>query len=321
MTTGSRYACVSVCVVAAMASVAGQGALSGPTIGFVWSEHERTVRPLHGVLGSATLGRPLNWDLPVIHAASLDHQHVVVTAFDGATSLVRLRNGEPRLLLHLSAASPTLPPALSSAGRAFALAAAGLITVVRGLPASPWIAATIDMGTYAGDLTAMSVSDDGRMLAYVLRSGAGSAIMEWTEDGGIRGLGGAEDISAIAVDRRGRIAIANASRNQVQLVSPDEGGGVWELLAGPTRGVSRPAALAVTEQGVLHVANAGTSEILSFDESGRQLETLGCDCDLTSLRGIRPAMYLLTEGSDRTMHILDATTKPGRVYFVPRGTW
>src|SRR5437868_4075887 len=97
------------------AAVTGQinGTLSGPVVGYFFSAPDRTIRPLQGIVGSATVGNPVNVGFSISQALTLDGRHFLVSS-DSSPSLLNLN------LETAPASASALPlaasPAVAAAG-------------------------------------------------------------------------------------------------------------------------------------------------------------------------------------------------------------
>ena len=89
MTTPGRIASVVAGLLLLICpALAGQTSLSGPILGFVFSAAEERLRPVRGVLGSATVGDPVELGMPITDALTMDMRHVVASSEANAELLL-----------------------------------------------------------------------------------------------------------------------------------------------------------------------------------------------------------------------------------------
>jgi len=152
--------------VAASLLPAQPGAVAGPSSGFVFDGAAQSLRPVLGVPGASILGDPLSFGFALTSASVAPAQDLaVVSAADGSLHIFRLASGASteRTVDGLSIVPERV--VFSPSGTSAALYAAGKAQILTGLPDSPALAGTLDLG---GAPSAFALSDDGAYLLYAL---------------------------------------------------------------------------------------------------------------------------------------------------------
>jgi DNA-binding beta-propeller fold protein YncE len=279
----------------------------------------KALRPILGIPGAATLGRPLEVGVEFDTAAVSPLQDYVL-----------LTTGEPRTveLLTLSH-QPLAPKAIHGVERAPDLitfspgggSAAlyhkyrGLIQVLTGLRTSPRVSAELYLSGRIPP-SALAVSEDGgAVLAGVDRT------VYWVSPSGevplIKGL---SKITAIAFTVGHAALVADGAKNLVYRVSAATTAAVVEVVAGPKEGVNNPVALALSRDNRhAFVANSKSGGIVKFDlQEKTAVEKISCGCAPAVLDRLgADDVFRLTAASERPMWVLDAAGQKSRVVFVP----
>ena len=291
--------------------------LSGPVLGYVFDRNAGKVRPVRGILGSATVGAPVESAPTVSQVLTLDARHAIVSS-DSSPELLALRlDSEP---LSMAIAGVPVNPSRSAASilgtaAAFYYSDTQQVRIVKGLPHEPQYAGGLQLNR---PLTQLSVSDDGTLLVYAIRETEGETLHGWTTSSGSpRFLTSAASVSGIAITPNGDAIVTDRGRNEVFAIWDVRGGAVPKLLAGSTDGVSDPAGVGVSAGNRLYVANAGSSTLMVFESSGRLLKTLRCNCATSGVYLLRESVFRLTDGIAQTIFLLDASSADERILFVP----
>lgn len=319
--TGAALGTLIAAAVAAGAQIPDQ--VSGPVLGYVWSAEERVVRPLQGVIGSATIGAPVDISADITLALALDPRRLLVAGPDGLRVAEMTAAGARVTSRMPDAAAGAALGAASRGGSTAALydAAARQIVIVTGLPAHPAVAHRIETAPAGGPVTRMAVNEDGSMVAYAVGGGnLVAALHVWTRATGTRFVMQHDVVSALAL--AGDVVIAASPHtDEVLLVRDPAGRASRSWLAGAGHGLSRPVGLAVSAPHRIHVANAGTGRVATFDVSGRLLGTIDCRCVPSGLHPVHASLYRLTDRLDRTLYLFEPGPAQGlatgRTLFVP----
>jgi hypothetical protein len=314
-------------LLASVIAQAGQSsaALSGPILGYVWNQSDRTIRPLQGILGNATIGQPLDLSVALSQVVSLDGRHFVALAENGARLLsISLESGSLESGQPLITEIPDAPTDFSAAAGSRRGSAAALyygqqrgILVVTGLPSAPKVQYGIEIAGFGESVTHLAVSDDGAQLLFSVPGEERQSVYGWTPASGVRALTSAGAVSNIAFAANGNAIVADAKANEVFAIVDPGGSAIREFLADERTGISRPVGLIVSNSNEIYVANAGSATIMVLDSAGLVLRTDSCGCDLAGLYPLRDSIYRLSNGVDRTIYLLEARPTGDRVAFVP----
>jgi len=291
------------------------GSLSGPVVGYVFDRNAGNLRPLKGILGSATVGRPLETSFPVSQVLTLDASHVIVSTGADLSS-VSLDAGQisPLVIDGLPANPTSAAASVKASAAAFYYADSNEVRIVTGLPQGPRYTGLLQLDR---PLTHMAVSNDGTLVVYATNEPDGNALYAWTAlTGSARFVTSATSVSDIAITRNGDAIVADRDANEVFAIWDAAGGAIRGLLADVNSGVSGPIGVAVSSENRILVANTG-SAITVLDSNGRFLKTLQCDCDNSGVYPLRNGVFRLTERVDQTIYLLDASSTEERILFVP----
>jgi hypothetical protein len=307
-------------VVPAALSFAGQlGELSGPTVGYVFSSGDATLRPVRGVLGSATIGAPVAVDIAITGVLALDGHHFLASTADGMV-FISLESGTPAIV-PLTGVPPNPSGAAGSRrGTAAALYYEGpqQLVVVAGLPSSPGVAHVVDISPQGGPVTRMAVNDTGTMVVYSVSGGGRDGVFTWTAGSPAeRLLATAGSVSAIALARNDDAVVADAAGHQLFVIRDPAERGSLELFAGHAAGISSPVGVLLTDDGRVFVANAASPTILALNSRGDPGSALSCACEPSGFHRFGDSVYRLTDRLDRTIYLLDTSGARQRVFFVP----
>ena len=301
----------------AMRAAQFSSSLSGPVVGYVFDQSVGKVRPVQGILGSATVGPPVESAPSSSQALTLDARHAIVSSDSSAELAALSLDREPSTT---TIAGVPVNPSRSSASiqgtaAAFYYADAQQVRIVSGLPKEPRLAGLLQLER---PLTQLAVSDDGTLLVYAIRENEGEGVYSWTDaSGSPRFLTSAASVSGLAITRGSDVIVTDSGANEVFAIWDARGGAVRKLLADSTDGVSDPSGVGVSSGGRLYVSNRGSSSIMVLDPGGRVLKTLRCNCSTSGISLLRESVFRLTEGIAQTIYLLDAGSPDERIVFVP----
>jgi len=314
-----RVIAVLACI-PAMALHGQQRRVVSPVAGYVFDG--AALRPITGVMGGATLGNALALGLTATAAAiSPQLDSAVVTASDGSLHLFSL-SGQTAAEVAWSGA-PRAPAlvAYSPSGTSAALYVSGRIQVVSGLPNAPLAAFSVELAksparpssrSASAAPTAMAVSDDA---AWLLVAG----------EGRVRLLG-ASGSSGVLIDEVRAVGVAFAPGGHAAAVL--SGAGPWldvypDVAAAPAQriaapGLADPVGLAFSADGKLVLAASRSGNpVAIFDLAAVGIATvLDCSCAPTGVARIGK-FFRLTEAGAGPVWLVDFSTNPARIVFVP----
>src|ERR1700736_294629 len=162
-----RTARVIVPWIALAVSLPGQSTLSGPSLGFVFDSDAKGIRPILGIPGAASLGKPLDLGIAVIKAA-ISPQEDYMLAFSSDSSLLLVRSNNGVISTDTNANIAGVPDliAISPSGQSAVLFYRQManVQVLTGLPKSLAAPQTIDISGLPNSLDTLAVTDDGQFV-------------------------------------------------------------------------------------------------------------------------------------------------------------
>lgn len=305
----------------ASAAVGSQlsGGLSGPVLGYVVDGHEGRLRPLRGILGSATVGAPVDAGFALSQVWILDATHVMATDASPEVLVLNLdASSESSVVISGVPGNPSdAVTSFQGTSAAFYYADAHEIRIVTGLPQKPVVSHSFNL-SQPGRLTHIAVSNDGALLVYSVAENDGDALYGWSASSeAARLLMSANAISAVAITGSGAAIVADGGTNEVFAIWDAGGAAVRQFLAGEQDGVSNPVGFAVSAGNRIFIANAGTDTVIGLDANGRYLNTMECNCALSGVAPLRDSVFRLRDRIHRTIFLLDASSAEERILFVP----
>jgi len=322
--TNLRFLASATCLVLMFASAVGgqsTATLSGPVLGYVFNAPEGKLRPLRGVLGSATIGDPLPFDFVITQAWTLDKSHVVVSTSATSELLALSLETSPLSVIAISRA-PSDPSQASASvhgkAAAFYYAASQRIEIVTGLPGSPSVSQSIDLSFLRGQpLTHVAVSDDGTLVVYSIAEADRESLYVWTPSASSRFVFSVVSVGGLAIAANGAAIVTDRGANEVFAIPDARNAAVSHFLLGERDGVSRPAGVAISTNNEIYIANTGSANLVTLDSSGRLLRTQDCNCDISGLNLLRDSVFRLTDGLERAVYLLEASPSGDRILFIP----
>jgi hypothetical protein len=294
--------------------------LSGPVVGYVFDGH--ALRAIQGVLGSATLGPPLDLGQEIDSAWIIDSRHVIATVVPSRNVVTINLETAPvsiNALLDLPANPTTIATSASAVTVAFYYAANRQVWIVTGLPNNPTLLHQADVSGMRGSLTQMAIADNGMLLLYAERDTdiQRDTIYRWTPSSEGRSyVTSANSISALSITPNGAAIVADSGSDELFAIWQPEGAAIRQFLADSRDGISHPGGAAFTTNRT-YVANLGPAEVIVLDLEGRVIGSQFCRCELAGLYRLRDSTFQLTNRLDQSLFILDATSGEAKVVFVP----
>jgi hypothetical protein len=284
----------TVFILSLSAAVASEPAarLSSPVLGYVFDSSARTVRPIAGVPGAATVeaGLPSASKLK-IGFVSPNREWLLAVLLDGGVELTHLQSGKTSVLE--GAPDDILLGEWSSDSAAFGLwSKAGVLQVWGGLDGSPAVRFTHSLEAAAG----LAVADGG------------TASLVWTDNG------------LYEADAEGPQHLLNGS---IRAAAYRPGSSDWAAIAGDqllrpavearSLSVESPTSLAFTSTGVLI---AGRTGVEAISESGATLTP--CECQPSVLAPLAGTNTFRLTGLDSgTLAMFDGSGPETRIFYIP----
>jgi hypothetical protein len=311
MTTRAWRILGLVCL-AAPVLLAQQGGVGGPVAGYVFDNSARALRPILGIPGAWLVGGPVNFGIDLASAYVSPRQDLAfVVGADGSLRWFRLNSGAVSGLTCNGISSVPERVAFSPSGTAAALAAAGHVQVVTGLPDAPALAGTVDAGGATGSL---AVSDDGALLLFA----ANGSIQLLGTAGENRKLMDVGDGAWVAFAPGGRdAAVADPGGAGVVLFRDVAGASTQSLLAPPDDSIAAPVGLAFSPDGrKLYLASSAARSVTVLDLATRDRSAIPCDCAPAGLVPMGNLLRLNEPGAG-PLWLLDAGGSKLQIVFVP----
>ncbi len=293
----------------------GQSAIwTPPTLGYLFDGAAKSIRPLSGIPGAASVEAGLAVPNKLERASiSPNRKFALAETKDGEHLLLVTWSGNSAVVSALDGAPPSAEQiAFGASGSTAAVwnRDAGKIQVWKGLPDQPSLYKEIE----ASGLSALAVSDDGDAVAAandggLFLAGAGKALAAGNFSG-LAFLPGTHDLAA-----------AEQSLDQVLMIRKVDSDTDTVQLAGNQDGVSQPIAVAFSADArKLIVANLRGRLVLSIDLESRAVTATPCDCEAEGLyRAQGNAVFRLTNGSQDSIALFDGDSGEPRVLSVPAG--
>lgn len=293
--------------------------IEGPRLGFVFDHTTKSVRPILGIPGAATLGQPLESGLDLRKIAISPMQdYVLATEGEHNQVVVLATNRTPMVAVAVQGADHGPDQlSISTGGTAAALYYKGgnHVLVVSGLPAAPKISARLYLS--AGQVpSALAISDDGETLL----AGVSDSVYWVSPNGEVPILKGLHKIVSIALASNHTALVADGVANQIHRVQNVTTAVETDVVAGAKEGIAAPVAMAMSQDGKrAFVANGKSGTIATVDlQSKTEVSQLSCQCTPTGLDRLAGTdVFRLTEPSSGPMWVLEAATHQSRIVFVP----
>jgi hypothetical protein len=307
---------------AAASLSAGQGLLSGPSVGFLFDPQAQAIRNIQGIPGSAVAGESLTLGFPVANAVfSPAQDYALAAGADGSVNLIVF--GGPTVTTQIVTALPSAPDhiVVSPAGHAAAFAYGTSVKVLTGLPGSLDQLADIDMSALPSAPLALAVSDDGAVLLVSISgdpqgSSPGGVFAFNRGESAPRFIAGqtASDVNFIGNSHDA--LIADESANSITDLQDAGGASTIQWIFVDDR-LPAPSVGRVSMDGqriLVGSAKNGIIALLNLDGSNPVF--IPCTCSPNQMSPLSGLVYQLTDPSGGLIWIMDLTQDP-RILFVP----
>ena len=318
---GARW-CFAATALVTAAAAADSGTLRGPVSGYVLDAHSRSLRPVNGIPGGATLGEPLRLGFRLnLAAVSPENDYAVVTAFRSAPAPVLVKglsSGNPQIV-HLEGAIAATALELSDGGASVLLSssAEGKLQLIRGLPNQPEVLPAADVSSWDGGMVAANVDPAGtRVLAA---AGDGSIFLLEVQGGSlgepewIGRVPGAAALSFIGTDSA---AAGSATTGDVMLFRGLSGALTVSRVAGAGDGVQSAIALRAIGGQALCVADGSSGRAAMIDLATAAVHWVESPGQASRCDRLGRSVLVLNQAGRQPLLLLDASGPP-EVFFVP----
>lgn len=323
-----RTARVLVSWIALAVSLPGQSTLSGPSLGFVFDPDAKGIRPILGIPGAASLGKPLDLGIVVVKAA-ISPQEDYVLAFSSDASLLLVRSDSGSISTDTNANVPGIPDliAISPSGQSAVLFYRQMskLQVLTGLPKSLSVQQTIDISGLPNSLDTLAVTDDGKsVLAGFpenMTPGAQSGQVfiipaDGTAPRSILALGHASAITLL--NKSSDVLVTDDAQSTLYRIADVTGAASPSQVFGPEAQIMGPFAVQPSLDNQKYFVAAQSGKIVVIDTGGADRVTLKCTCTPTGLHRLNgSASFQLTEMWDGLLWMLDWDPLNPRFLFVP----
>jgi hypothetical protein len=296
------------------ATKATTGVPAGPTLGYVFSASDGTLRALLGVRGSAQVSASM---VPagVYVAGDVSTASGAALLEDGTGSLFAfdLPLAQPIHVADKLAANVQVAFAPGGQTAVVYAPGAGSLLVVTGLPGSPQVATR----TFTGTLVAAAVSDAGTVaiaisgtpakVGTLSAAGAFAPVASVAAVGGMSFLAGADDL-----------LIADAGASTAMVVRSVSTGAVSQALT--VAGLNQPVAIAGSHDGHWAViADGGDQNVFRVDLTGATAaQKLSCACQPAALSALSGGAAFRVNGLyGGPLWTVDTTSAAAQMLFVP----
>ncbi|MBZ5591124.1 MAG: hypothetical protein LAP39_02740 [Acidobacteriia bacterium] len=298
---------------------AASTSIEGPRLGFVFDHATKSIRPILGIPGAATMGQPLESGLDLRKIAISPAQDYVLATEGEHNQVVVLATGQATLVPAVVEGADRGPDqlAISAGGKAAALYYKGNnhVQLISGLPGAPKISARLYLSAGQTPST-LAVSDDGQTLL----AGVAGTVYWVSPSGEVPLLKGLQKIVSISLDSNHTALVADGIGNQIHRLRNVTGAVEPDVVAGPKEGIAAPVAAVLSHDGKrAFVANSKSGVVAILDlQTKTEAGKLSCGCTLTGLdRLAGEDVFRLTEPSNGPMWVLEAAAHQSRIVFVP----
>jgi hypothetical protein len=285
-----------------------------PTLGYLFDSDTKSIRPLSGIPGAASVESGLAVGSKLERASISPNRKFALAEIKGSEHLrLVIWSGTVATAEPLDGAPATAEQiAFSASGSTAALWAreSNRIQIWKGLPDSPSLYKEIEIA----ELTALAVSDDGDAVAAATEAGLVLA-------GAGRTLASGNFSGLAFVPGTHDLAAAEQSLDQVLLIGKVDSDPDTTQLASSQDGVAQPVALAFSADArKLMVANLREKSVLSIDLESHAVLVTPCDCQADGLyRAQGNSVFRLTSGLQDLIALFDGDSAEPRVVNIPAG--
>ncbi len=315
------YSVVSLLLLVGLPKLAAGQSVAAPVLGYAIDPAARAIRPIGGVPGAAAFEAALATH-PALARAVLapGADYALASAVETGRVVVLTWEAGAVSAAELALAGDLGAAAFSPGGRTAAMYSpeSGSVQVWLGLPRQPLMAWEARIGRPA----ALAVSDDGLALAAILGETGSQMLAVLTPSAGPRVVaeGGAWSALAFAPGRRD-LAVAQAGRNQVSLITDLTGEARVRIVAGVGDGIANPVALAFSADGTkLAAASDEARSVVLIDLETRAVVSVACEAKINALERVRGnAVFRLTRAAGERSPLFDGDAPEPRIVFIAAG--
>jgi len=307
-----------------------EGPIRGPVLGYVFDPTALGLRPLPGIPGASYVGNALPIGFtPEFVDVSPSHDYALgVEAGTGDLFVIDLRPEIPAAERLTTVAAGVDRVFHSPLGKAVALyyRQQKQVEILTGLPDAASRQGRIDLAAMPGMLTALAVSDDGKMLAAAFSQGDSGALFAGAPGEDLHSVGPLGQAAALwFLNDSQDLLVADIGRNEVVRIRNIKSGAEWTVLASRQDGLDQPVAVAASrDNSTAFAVNSADGRIARIPLNGGPVEFVDCPCTPTGLDALaQGSVFRLTSASSAPMYMLDARPRGDglpsqpRVLFIP----
>lgn len=297
-----------------------QTPFNGPIEGFTFDGPTRSVRPVLGLLGSASLGQPIYSGVSYAsvaprlnYALTFAGDHCVLVGGMGTDAVTRFKIP--------AAFSVPEGVAWSGDGSTAVLFSQGgsWIQKLSGLPNAVRVEDRLSLASLGGSLSAVAVDAHGEKVVIAI-SGASGAVYQVNAVGSFAPLISIASPAALAFSEDASTLYAlDTATNQINELHAAD----WSSRSWPVEGLSNPIALRpahdASRRAVVYVVGQSDRSLVSYDASTHQvLASLSLNFAPDELDPLGRTSFLVgsRSGIDDTLWSFSSAPQPA-VYFVP----
>jgi hypothetical protein len=286
--------------------------LTTPALGYVFDANARALRVLEGVPGAALVGHEVSVGIRLDEIQVAPNRRYALGAVAGEDRLYLIKLSGPAGVAHRTGlAAGSL--AFSPRGETLAIAAQERVEVWTGVPERPMRASAMELGSLAGAVDKLAVSDDGSLVLVL----SGGALWRLETEREPKPLGeGYSD--AVFFPLSHKVAAASREHSRIDIFhKADE---EWTTIASSRQGLHRPFAVALSADERMILALNQDSRLTAFDrESG---ESLHFSLDAIPASGLwraeGSAVFQLTRSAAQQVWVFDGDSATARLVAVER---
>jgi hypothetical protein len=298
----------------------GEGAISGPSLGFFFDPQAQALRPIPGIPGSAVAGGNLDVGFPVAKAVVAPGQnYALALTADGAVNIVKLAASAVT-----AQAIPALPASpdqfvLSPNGRAAAFLYGTSIEILTGLPDSVNAIQQVDASALPDAPATLAISDDG---AVLLTSSPDNGVFVFTAGNGApRLISGGTPSGVMFLPDSHDALISDETAGTLTAIQ-DAGGGAAPLWVFSDDRLGPPSLARTSLDGQQVIAASENNNTLAvLDRNGGNPVFVPCTCSPSEINPLGGSAYKITDSTNGLLWILvppNAGLSSGaRIFFVP----
>jgi hypothetical protein len=300
-------------------SVRAAESMGGVLSGFLFDAHSRTIRPLHGVPGAATLGDSLQLNISISTAAISSRSDYALAVDRDRNNLIQIqRLRDQRSVRVLEKNTRKIGRIVLSPEGAAALLyrrSPDTVQVISGLRDSPQLLPEMSLDILNAEPAALAVNDDGHVLAAT-----GSSLFLFEAGGSARSVLHANRISGVAfLNQTDDVLVADAGDSKIVFISKVSSVAAAFALRDQSSGIAAPVAVRASRDGLrVFVLNSKPAGIVEFERKTGIKKVFPCPASLSRLDALNgDVLFRLNELEQGPLWVFDGDALNAGVFFVP----